>query len=101
MFGELRALVPSSRPLGDPPEHEEFPSSPEPELLLLLLLVYMREESWEPLGEGGKDEPKHGCVIDCELLLEFSLYIETGLVRFGDPPHEPMYEITPPSEEKG
>lgn len=47
LLGELRALPPSSRPLGDPPEHDEFPSSPDPELelLLLLLLVYIREES--------------------------------------------------------
>lgn len=45
LLGELRALPPSSRPLGDPPEHDEFPSSPDPELELLLLLVYIREES--------------------------------------------------------
>lgn len=93
LFGELRALPPSSRPLGDPPEHEELPSSPDPELELLLL-VYMREESWDPLGDGGN--PKQGCEKDCMLLLEFSLYMDTGLVRFGEPPHDPMYDITPP-----
>lgn len=98
LLGELRALPPSSRPLGDPLEHDEFPSSPDPELelLLLLLLVYMREESWDPLGDGGNEEPKQGCVKDCRLLLEFSLYMDTGLVRLGEPPHDPMYDITPP-----
>lgn len=105
LLGELRALPPSSRPLGDPLEHDEFPSSPDPELellllLLLLLLVYMREESWDPLGDGGNEEPKQGCVKDCRLLLEFSLYMDTGLVRLGEPPHDPMYDITPPSDEK-
>lgn len=62
LLGEERALLASSRPLGEPPELDEFPSSPEPELELLLLellpLVYMRLESTEPLGDGGK--PKHG-----------------------------------------
>lgn len=101
LLGELRALPTSSRPLGDPPEHDELPSSPDPELeLLLLLLVYIREESWDPLGEGGNEEPKQGCVKDCRLLLEFSLYMDTGLVRLGDPPHDPMYDITPPSDGK-
>ena len=95
LLGEERTLVRSSRRLGDPAELEELPSSPDPELeLLLLLLVYMREESWEPLGEGGK--PKQGWDSDCRLLLEFSLYMDTGLVRFGEPPQEPMYEMTPP-----
>lgn len=98
LLGELRALPPSSRPLGDPPEHDELPSSPE--LELLLLLVYIREESWDPLGEGGNEEPKQGCVKDCRLLLEFSLYMDTGLVRLGEPPHDPMYDITPPSDGK-
>lgn len=97
LLGELRALPTSSRPLGDPPEHDELPSSPDPELeLLLLLLVYIREESWDPLGEGGNEEPKQGCERDCRLLLEFSLYMDTGLVRLGEPPHDPMYDITPP-----
>lgn len=100
LLGELRALPPSSRPLGDPLEHDEFPSSPDPELELLLLLVYMREESCDPLGDGGNEEPKQGCVKDCRLLLEFSLYMDTGLVRLGEPPHDPMYDITPPSDEK-
>lgn len=90
LFGELYVMLLSSRPLGDPPELEELPSSPHAELLELLLLVYIREESWEPLGEDGKDDPKHGCVNDCRLLLEFSLYMDTGLVRLGDPPHDPM-----------
>lgn len=90
LFGELYVMLLSSRPLGEPPELDELPSSPNAELLELLLLVYIREESWEPLGEGGKDDPKHGCVSDCRLLLEFSLYMDTGLMRLGEPPHEPM-----------
>lgn len=98
MLGEERALLASSRRLGEPPELDEFPSSPEPELELQLLellpLVYMRLESCEPLGEGGK--PKQGWDSDCKLLLEFSLYMDTGLVRFGEPAQEPMYEMTPP-----
>lgn len=48
------------------------------------------------MGEGGKDEPKQGWDSDCKLLLEFSLYMDTGLVRFGEPAEEPMYEMTPP-----
>lgn len=59
LFDELYEFWLSSCRLGDPPELDEFPSSPEPELLLLLL-AYVRVESWEPLGEGGKDDPKHG-----------------------------------------
>lgn len=90
LLGELYVTLLSSRPLGDAPELDELPSSPHAELLELLLLVYIRVESWELLGEGGKNDPKHGCVRDCRLLLEFSLYMETGLVRLGDPPHDPM-----------
>lgn len=90
LFGELYVMLLSSHPLGDPPELDELPSSPHAELLELLLLVYIREESWEPLGEGGKDDPKQGCVSDCRLLLEFSLNMDTGLTRLGEPPHDPM-----------
>lgn len=60
---------------GEPPaeEEEEEPSSPtEPELLLL-----RREE----VGE--EEEAKQGWE------LELSLYMETGLVGFGEPPQEP------------
>lgn len=80
----------SSEPIGDPPELKEFPSSPQAELLELLLLVYIRKDSWEPFGDGGKDDPKQGCGSDCRLQLEFSLYMDTGLVRLGEPPHDPM-----------
>lgn len=34
------------------------------------------------------------------LLLEFSLYMDTGLVRLGEPPQDPMYDITPPGGEE-
>lgn len=106
LLGEARAVklmlrVSSVRPLGETPElGERPPSSPDPELELPELelelelpleLVYMREESWEPLGEGGKAEPKQGCDSDCRLLLELSLYMDTGLVRLGEPlQEEPM-----------
>lgn len=43
LLGELYVILLSSRPLGDPPELEELPSSPHAELLELLLLVYIRE----------------------------------------------------------
>lgn len=73
MLGDALRGPPSSRPRGEPPaeeEAEEEPSSPaEPEL--------------EPLLRKEEDEAKHGWE------LEFSLYMETGLVLVGEPPHEP------------
>lgn len=44
------------------------------------------------MGDGGKEQPKEGCeyASDWKLLLEFSLYMDTGLVRLGEPPHDPM-----------
>lgn len=75
LLGDALREAPSSLPRGEPPaeeEAEEEPSSPaEPELELLLL----RKE--------GVKEEKQGCE------LEFSLYMETGLVRVGELPHEP------------
>lgn len=77
MLGDALREPPSSRPRGEPPpeeEAEEEPSSPaEPELELLL----RKEEEEED------EEEKQGCE------LEFSLYMETGLVRVGEPPQEP------------
>lgn len=74
LLGDALREAPSSLPRGEPPaeeEAEEEPSSPaEPELELLLL----RKEG---------EEEKQGCE------LEFSLYMETGLVRVGEPPHGP------------
>lgn len=67
LLGEALRGPPSSRPRGDPPAEEELSSPAEPELEPLL-----REE-----------EVKLGCE------LEFSLYMETGLVLVGEPPHEP------------
>ena len=68
---------PSSRPRGDPPAEEEAedePSSPaEPELELLL---------WKG-GVDEEEEAKQGWE------LEFSLYMETGLVLDGEPAHDP------------
>lgn len=76
MLGDALRDPPSSRRRGDPPaeeEAEEEPSSPaEPEPELLLRKEGVKEE-----------EVKLGCE------LEFSLYMETGLVRVGEPPHEP------------
>ncbi len=75
----------SSRPHGEPPPEEEAeeepssPAEPEPELLLLLLLL---------LKEGVKEEEEEEEVKQ-GWELEFSLYMETGLVREGEPPHEP------------
>ena len=82
MLGDALRDPLSSRPRGEPPaeeEAEEEPSSPtEPELELMLLLRKdgVREEQEE-------EEVKQGWE------LEFSLYMETGLVRVGEPPHEP------------
>lgn len=51
LLGEERALLTSSRRLGEPPELDVLPSSPDPELELqlleleLLVLMYMRPES--------------------------------------------------------
>lgn len=73
LLGDALREPPSSRPRGEPPAEEE-PSSPaEPELELLLLLR----------KEGVKEEEKAGWES------EFSLYMETGLVRVGEPPQEP------------
>lgn len=78
LLGDALREAPSSLPRGEPPAEEEAeeqpssPAEPEPELELLLLL---RKE--------GVKEEKQGCE------LEFSLYMETGLVRVGEPPHEP------------
>ncbi len=77
LLGDALREPPSSRPRGEPPageEAEEEPSSPaEPELELLLRKEGVKEE----------EEVKPGWE------LEFSLYMETGLVRVGEPPHEP------------
>lgn len=76
MLGDALRDPPSSRPRGEPPAEEE-PSSPEePELELLLLLR----------KEGVKEEEEE---VKQVWELEFSLYMETGLVRVGEPPHEP------------
>lgn len=79
MLGDALREPPSSRPRGEPPaeeEAEEEPSSPaEPELELLLRKEGVEEEEEEEVKQGWE--------------LEFSLYMETGLVRVGEPPHEP------------
>lgn len=78
MLGDVLREPASSRPRGEPPaeeEAEEEPSSPaDPELEL------------EPeLRKGGEREEE----VKKDWELEFSLYMETGLVRVGEPPEEP------------
>ncbi len=81
LLGDALREPPSSRPHGEPPPEEEAeeepssPAEPEPELLLLLLKEGVKEEEEEEVKQGWE--------------LEFSLYMETGLVREGEPPHEP------------
>lgn len=76
MLGDVLREPPSSRPRGEPPadeEAEEDPSSPaDPELEPELRNGRVREEEVKKDWE-----------------LEFSLYMETGLVRVGEPPEEP------------
>lgn len=78
LLGDALKDPPSSRPRGEPPadeEAEEEPSSPaEPELEPLLRKEGVMEE---------EEEVKPGWEF------EFSLYMETGLVRGGDDPQEP------------
>lgn len=77
LLGDVLREPPSSRPRGEPAadeEAEEDPSSPaDPEL--------------EPELRNGRVREEEEVKKDWEL--EFSLYMETGLVRVGEPPEEP------------